>query len=50
MQNKFLWDPLEYIYAFGLTKSLFMDYCITRNSKNEKVEEIIYKNPYMFIH
>jgi hypothetical protein len=26
MQNKFIWNPLEKIYALGLTKSLFMHY------------------------
>jgi hypothetical protein len=41
-------NPLEYIYALGLTKSLFMHYCLVDNSKKSNLEEFIYKNLRMF--
>jgi hypothetical protein len=33
IRNKFLYNPLEYIYALGLTKSLFIHYCLLDKSK-----------------
>jgi hypothetical protein len=50
MQSKFLMDPPEKIYALGLTKSLFMYYCLVDKSKKSNFEEFIYKNLCMFIH
>jgi hypothetical protein len=43
MQSKFLWNPLEQIYAVGLTKSLFVHYCSIENSKKSNLEIINYK-------
>jgi hypothetical protein len=50
MQSKFRMDPPEKIYALGLTKSLFMHYCLVDKSKKSNFEEFIYKNLCMFIH
>jgi hypothetical protein len=33
IRNKFLYNPLEYIYALGLTKSLLIHYCLLDKSK-----------------
>jgi hypothetical protein len=49
-QSKFRMDHPEKIYALGLTKSLFMHYCLVDKSKKSNFEEFIYKNLCMFIH
>jgi hypothetical protein len=48
MQTKFHWNTLEYIYALGLTKSLFVHYFLVENSKNSNLEVFNYGNPCMF--
>jgi hypothetical protein len=50
IQSKFCMNPPEEIYALGMTKSLFMHYCLVDKSKKSNFEEIIYKNLCMFIH
>jgi hypothetical protein len=50
IQNKFCINPLQWNYALGLTKYLFMHFCLVDKSKKLNLEEIIYKNPCMFIH
>jgi hypothetical protein len=37
---------MEQIYAVGLTKYLFVHYCLVENSKNSNLEESNYKNLY----
>jgi hypothetical protein len=34
LQSKFCMNPLEQIYAVGLTKYLFVHYCLVQDSKN----------------
>jgi hypothetical protein len=41
-------NPLELIYALGLTKSMFMHYCLVDNFKKLNLEEFIYKTLCMF--
>jgi hypothetical protein len=43
MQTKFHWNPLEMIYAIGLTKSIFVHYFLVENLKNSNLEVINYK-------
>jgi hypothetical protein len=45
MQTKVHWIPLEQISTVGLTKSIFVHYCLVENSKKSNLEVINYKNP-----
>jgi hypothetical protein len=46
MQTKLHWNPFEQINVVGLTKFIFVHYCVVENSKKSRFEEIDYKNPY----
>jgi hypothetical protein len=42
MQTKFYWNPLQ-IYVIGLTKSLFVHYCLVDNSYKSNIVTFNYK-------
>jgi hypothetical protein len=44
IQNKFYWSPCENIFVIGLTKLIFVHYCIVENYKNSNLGVINYKN------
>jgi hypothetical protein len=45
LKTKFHWNPLEQLYAVGLTKFIFVYYFFVENSKKSKLEAFICKNP-----
>jgi hypothetical protein len=48
MKVKFLSNPPEQIYTVGLTKHLFVYYCLVENSKKSKLGVFNYINPSNF--
>jgi hypothetical protein len=44
MQTIFPWDPLEYIFAIDLTKSIVKHYCLIEKSYNSNIGVFNYKN------
>jgi hypothetical protein len=45
IQNRFLWFSLEYNFALGLTKSLFVHHCSIENSYKSNLGVFNCKNP-----
>jgi hypothetical protein len=43
IESEFHWNALEQIYAVGLTKSLFVHYCLVENSHTSNLEHLITK-------